>query len=151
MRVTPFAHADYEQTQRVNMTGDAGLVLLDWLTAGRVEGGEGGHAEGVEGSRGEGERWAFARYRSHTEVRIDGECVLADGLWLDPAHGPLTGEHRMGRFNAFASVLILGDPLRDDARPASRGGRRRAPAPPGPTSSPPPARTRTERCSARRG
>lgn len=110
--VTPFAHATYEQEQRVAMPASAGLVLLDWFTAGRIE---------------RGERWAFAGYRSHTEVIVDGRCVLADGLWLDPVHGPLDGPHRMGRFNCFATALILGEPLRDDAEQVAAGVHREPP------------------------
>ena len=110
--VTPFADAAYEQTQRIDMAADAGLVLLDWLTAGRIEGGGRG---GEGGGKGGGERWAFGSYRSHTEVSLGGRCVLADGLWLDPAHGPLTDPHRMGWFNCLATLLVLGEPLREEA------------------------------------
>jgi urease accessory protein len=89
-----FAGARYRQSQHVDLSGAAGLVLVDWLSSGR---------------RAAGERWAFARYSSRTTVRVDGGLIFYDGLLLDPADGDVAA--RMGRFDVLATVLIVGPSL----------------------------------------
>lgn len=68
--VVCFADAVYGQDQTIDLAGGAGLVALDWLTAGRVA---------------SGERWALTRYASRTRVRLDGREVVHDALTLDAA------------------------------------------------------------------
>jgi urease accessory protein len=98
--VTCFAGAVFEQRQQIDVAPGGSLVWLDWLTSGR---------------RARGERWAFARYESRTDVYFGGRHVLRNALLLDPADGPLGAPFRMGRLECLATVLILGDRLRGRA------------------------------------
>jgi urease accessory protein len=91
--VTCFAGARYEQTQRFDVHEMGNLLLLDWLTSGRWS---------------SGERWAFSRYSSRTDVFVGGEHRVADALVLDPRDGDLTGAFRMGDFNCLATVVAVG-------------------------------------------
>jgi urease accessory protein len=91
--VQPFAQSRYAQRQEFRLATGAGLVLLDWLTAGRVA---------------RGERWAFGHYQSRNDVFIDGERVLVDSLLLNAAQTA----PRMGRFDCLATLLLIGPPLR---------------------------------------
>ena len=76
----------------------ANLVLVDWLTAGRV---------------GFGERWQFDEYRSQLRVWRSARLVLHDGLSLLPADGDLAS--RMDRFNCLATAVLLGPALKTTA------------------------------------
>lgn len=82
----------------MHLTAGASLVLVDWLTAGRMGGGE---------------RWEFDAYRSHTRVWQGERLVLHDGLLLSPEQGAL-GE-RLDRFNCLAMAVLLGPALRSTA------------------------------------
>ena len=98
--VQAFAGSSYSQFQQFHLEPGSGLVLVDWLCSGRLA---------------RGERWAFSRFESRTEVFLNSEKILLDSLLLDPSHGKLDGQHRLGRFNSLAAILILGEPLRDAA------------------------------------
>jgi urease accessory protein len=89
-----FTGSTYGQAQHVELSGTGALVLVDCLSSGR---------------RAAGERWAFTRYSSRTTVRVDGRLVFYDGLSLDPVDGDVA--ERMGRFDALATVLIVGASL----------------------------------------
>jgi len=89
--ITPFAGSTFQQRQVYALAGQANLVALDWVTAGR---------------RAAGERWAFNQYVSRLDVIRDGKRVFRDHLWLSPADGPLT--ERLREFNACAIAVILG-------------------------------------------
>jgi len=89
--VVCFAEARYEQRITVDLAATGSLVLVDAFTAGRSA---------------RGERWDFARYASHVEVTREGAPVLFDAIVLDPAHGEL--RRRMGRFDAFATIVTCG-------------------------------------------
>ena len=91
--VQAFQGASYRQHQEFFLASRSGLVLVDWLCSGRVA---------------RGERWAFSAYRSCNEITVEGEQVLMDTLFLDPTDGPLDGPYRMGRFNCFATVVLIG-------------------------------------------
>lgn len=91
--LTPFAGSVYEGLQRISLAPSASLVLVDWVTGGRTA---------------RGERWELARYSSHTEIFVGDRVAFTDGLLLDPAHGSLITEHRMGRFNCIATAIVLG-------------------------------------------
>ena len=93
--VTCFAGSRYTQEQHVHLEAGASLVLLDWLTAGRI---------------GSGERWQFERYRSQTRVWQDDRLILQDGLTLSPEQGALAD--RLDRFNCLAMAVLLGPALR---------------------------------------
>jgi urease accessory protein len=99
--VSCFAGAKYEQRMDVDLEdASATLVLLDAFTCGRAA---------------RGERWAFGRYVSRTRVTVAGRTIALDALRLDPAHGDLAA--RMGRFEAFATILAVG-PRAADVRAA---------------------------------
>jgi urease accessory protein len=86
-----FADADFVQTQRYQLGGSASLVMVDWFTSGR-------HAAG--------ERWAFKRYETRIDVNRDGKPVLIDALALESDLDAVSD--RMGRIDAFATVIITG-------------------------------------------
>jgi urease accessory protein UreH len=53
--------------------------------------------------------------QSRNEIFFGGERILLDSLLLDSAQGPLSGAHRMGRFNCLALVVVIGDSLASQA------------------------------------
>lgn len=140
--VQAFAGSTYTQFQEFQLASDASLLLLDWFTSGRAA---------------RGERWAFSHFVSRNEVhrssrhkeahsyelqseppcvgcykRAEGGLVFLDSIRLDPADGALDSSHRTGRFNCFATLLLLGPLLRDRAEGlladiASRPVERRTP------------------------
>lgn len=114
--VQAFAGSQYRQNQQFCLAPDAGLVLLDWVSSGRVA---------------RGERWAFSKYQSRTEIyrKRDfrfgepgvanswaDEQLVVDALSLDSADGPLNDPHRMGRFNCLATLLLVGPQLSEPAQ-----------------------------------
>ncbi len=95
--VQPFADASYSQTQRFSLAPTAGLVLIDWISAGRAA---------------RGERWAFHQIHSRNEIFVGPERTFLDTLVLSPADGPLTAPQRLGRFNGLALLTLSGPALR---------------------------------------
>lgn len=96
--VVCFAGSTFAQEQEFQLSAGAGLVLVDWLNAGR-------HASG--------ERWAFDRYSSRTIIWRDGRQILYDALRLTPREGALAD--RMGRFNTLLVAALVGPPLQPSA------------------------------------
>jgi len=94
--VQAFAGSQYVQRQEFHLNGGGGLVLLDWFTSGRSA---------------RGERWAFARMESRNDVFVNGSRVLADPLLLT---SPTVSSY-MGRFNCFATLLLIGEALKTNA------------------------------------
>jgi urease accessory protein len=92
--VTCFAGSRYTQEQHVLLESSASLVLVDWLTAGRI---------------GAGERWQFHDYWSQTRIWRGRRLILQDGLSLSPEDGSLS--ERLGRFNCLATALMVGPAL----------------------------------------
>lgn len=95
-----YADAIYDQTQVFDLRSRAGLIMLDWLTAGR--------REMAHSDPGTVERWAFAHYRSRNVIRVDGRVVAIDDVTLDGSDGPIASAHRVGRFNCLANVFLAG-------------------------------------------
>lgn len=91
--VTCFADAIYEQRQRFDLASRGSLISIDWFTAGRVA---------------RGERWAFRKYQSRTEIFVNGSRLVHDALVLDPGDGPIAAAHRVGRYDCIATVFVLG-------------------------------------------
>ncbi|MGA9526085.1 MAG: urease accessory protein UreD [Myxococcaceae bacterium] len=89
-----FAGARLEQSTEIELHPGASLVFVDVLTAGRIA---------------FGERWAFGRLDSTLRVRRERK-LIHERLLLDPDAGPIPA--RMGRFDAFATVLLAGPLLR---------------------------------------
>lgn len=98
--VQPFANSRYEQRQTFQLGTGASLVLVDWFSSGRSA---------------RGERWAFDRFQSRNVVFRSGERIFMDSLRLDSAAEPVTSPHRTGRFNCFALLLLIGEPLKPAA------------------------------------
>jgi urease accessory protein len=91
-----FAGADYFQRTEITVEPRAAVVFADVLAAGRSA---------------RGERWAFSRYAAELKLQL-GHCRIVDEtLLLDPAQGPLA--QRFGRFDAFATLLLVGEALRE--------------------------------------
>ena len=88
-----FAEASYEQQQTFHLAPNANLVLVDWLSAGRLA---------------RGERWSFNRYASRNEVFCASRRALLDAIDLDARTAPLTNRFGVGGFNCFATVLLFG-------------------------------------------
>lgn len=93
-RVACFANSSFEQRQRYTLAPDANLLLVDWISAGRLD---------------SGERWQLERYASRIEIWRDSRLCFLEALRLDAAHGNIAA--RMGRFNSLASVILIGPKL----------------------------------------
>jgi urease accessory protein len=96
--VVCFAGAQLTQEQSIELAESGSLLLIDWLSAGRLA---------------RGERWAFDHYASRIEVFRAGNRLLHDSLLLSPAHGPLA--QRLRRFQVLATVVMIGPQLRTAA------------------------------------
>lgn len=88
-----FAQSSYQQRQRFELQSSSNLILLDWITSGR---------------RARGERWAFDRYASATEIIQNNRTIFRDAIRLDPDDGPLAGPQRMGACDCFATLIFTG-------------------------------------------
>lgn len=88
-----FEGSRYEQQLDISLEAGASLVLLDWFTAGRMA---------------RGERWAMDRYHSELRIHRAGRLLLLDPVTLDAADGEIAGSARMGRYNCFATLVLLG-------------------------------------------
>jgi urease accessory protein len=95
--VQAFAGSTYSQRQEFHLAPGAGLVLLDWFNSGRAACGE---------------RWAFSQFKSRNDVFIAGKRIFLDSILLDSSDGSLDSPMRAGRFNCFATLLFVGEPLR---------------------------------------
>ncbi|PPQ62970.1 hypothetical protein CVT24_006076 [Panaeolus cyanescens] len=104
--VTCFRNASYQQIQKFNVEGDGSLVLLDWITPGRIS---------------IGEEWAFSRYYSLNEVWHDGKCIAKDVQLLegseesdDPASTTRhripqrTLQDRLRPYGCYAMIILYG-------------------------------------------
>ena len=96
--VQAFAGSSYRQRQEFHLAGDSALVLVDWFTSGRPA---------------RGERWAFDHFQSRNDVFIDGRRIFMDSILLNSESGAVGSPHRAGRFNCFAMLLLVGEPLRE--------------------------------------
>jgi urease accessory protein len=95
--VTCFADSRYAQEQRIRLDRGASLLLVDRLTAGRID---------------SGERWMFHQYASRTMIWQGDKLVLHDALSLGAADAVT---RRMGCFNCVASIALLGPALETTA------------------------------------
>ncbi|KAJ1941113.1 hypothetical protein FBU59_003594 [Linderina macrospora] len=98
--VTCFEHAKYNQRQVVRMAdASASLVLLDWVTSGRMS---------------RGERWVFDKYLSVNAVLVGGKLVIRDALLLEDARAlskdreTSSFKRRLADIDVFAYLLVLG-------------------------------------------
>ncbi|XP_041478368.1 urease accessory protein D-like isoform X2 [Lytechinus variegatus] len=94
--VTCFANARYKQTQSFDVSEDSNLILMDWLTAGRIA---------------RGECWNFTSYSSCNCVTYSGTLIYRDSITLKKT--PQSSiRQRMGQHTAIASCVLVGDKLR---------------------------------------
>ncbi|KAF9056501.1 UreD-domain-containing protein [Panaeolus papilionaceus] len=109
--VTCFRNASYQQIQNFTIEGNGSLVLLDWITPGRIS---------------IGEEWAFSRYYSKNEIWHDGKCVAKDVQLLQaseesddsttlpqstPSHHRIpqrTLQDRLRPYGCYAMVILYG-------------------------------------------
>ncbi|KAG6878631.1 hypothetical protein C0993_001154 [Termitomyces sp. T159_Od127] len=98
--VTCFQSASYHQTQTFQLSQDASIVVLDWLTSGRMS---------------IGEEWAFSRYYSSNEVWVEGKRVAKDVMLLDEEQAdsmnkvPVrTLSDRLAPYSCYAMVILYG-------------------------------------------
>lgn len=99
-QVTAFRGARFRAHNRYRLAAGASLVALDWFSAGRS-------------AYGEGEDWAFDEFATTTSVVVDGEELLRDAVELAPVAGLPDPAQRMGGMRAMASVIVLGERVRD--------------------------------------
>lgn len=95
--VTCFARAVYRQGQTIDLQGDAALVMVDWMTSGRAA---------------MGERWAFDRYASCNDVRVDGRLTIREAVCLDVAEADPGGVMVTGGCHCLANVILVGEQVR---------------------------------------
>lgn len=86
-----FSGSSFQQDQCYELSRTASLVVVDWITSGR---------------RAMGERWAFDGYQGRLELRRDDRTILYDSVRLAQHDGPII--ERMGRFNVWATVVLIG-------------------------------------------
>ncbi|AKT38639.1 urease accessory protein UreD [Chondromyces crocatus] len=95
----PFAGAIYRQHQRIDLSPGASLALVDAIVSGRAA---------------RAERWQFTSLHCTTEIFVDGRLTIRDALHLED-DADLSVADRMGRFDALATVLLLGPALAEAA------------------------------------
>jgi urease accessory protein len=93
-----FSEADFTQTQRYVLSGEASLVVLDWMTSGRHEAGE---------------RWAFSRYQARLTILRDDREILRDAVVLERDPDPVA--ERMGRFEVLLTAVLTGPLVAESA------------------------------------
>jgi urease accessory protein len=98
--VQPFAGSSYLQRQEFHLAKNAALVLVDWFTSGRAA---------------RGERWLFDNFQSRNDVFREGRRIFVDSILLNADNGAIESPHRAGRFNCFAMLLLMGEPVREAA------------------------------------
>ena len=86
-----FAGAKFAQTQEIHLDENASLLIVDIVSSGR-------HASG--------ERWLFDRLSNRIRIHRKTKPIFLESLLLDSRAGPIA--ERMGRFNAFCVVILIG-------------------------------------------
>lgn len=96
--VTCFNDASYDQLQRFKLEEGASLVVLDWITSGRMS---------------VGEVWDFNKYHSINEFWVGGSRLARDVLLLENGTSTLSRaskrlSKRMGKYSCYANVFLYG-------------------------------------------
>jgi urease accessory protein UreH len=117
--IQPFADSSYTQNQEFRLGPGAGLVLLDWFTSGRSACGE---------------RWKFSHLFTRNQIwqsfapksttdstgqlsgnlskpSVPDKCIFWDACSLNASETRLDAVHRTGRFNCFATIVLVGAPV----------------------------------------
>lgn len=92
-RTIPFADSSFSQVLRANLETGAEFALLESWTTGRVL---------------HGERLAFRRYASRTEVRVNRELVYLDAFKLEPNRMNLNVLGALEGHDYIASSVFVG-------------------------------------------
>ena len=99
--VTCFSGAAYNQIQSFHLDKGASVVILDWLTSGRIS---------------RGEEWDFSHYHSINEIWIGGRRIVRDSLLLEGSQGDApncwpkrTLKDRMNGYHCYAMLFISGE------------------------------------------
>jgi urease accessory protein len=97
--VTCFRSASYKQIQTFRLSKDASLVVLDWITSGRMA---------------LGEEWAFSRYYSANHVWVDGKLIAKDVMLLEDKETDVrslprrTLLDRLSPYSCYAALILYG-------------------------------------------
>ncbi|KDR85327.1 hypothetical protein GALMADRAFT_132031 [Galerina marginata CBS 339.88] len=96
--VTCFRDASYNQSQKFYIEGDGSMVILDWITSGRIS---------------IGEEWAFSHYHSVNEVfdngkRVAKDVMLLDDEQLDNRIPERTLRERLQPYSCYAMLILYG-------------------------------------------
>lgn len=91
--VTCFSDAAYNQIQTCHMKEGSSLILLDWVTSGRMS---------------RGEEWQFSRYYSVNEIWLANRRVARDTLLLERDHNSRSIKDRMSPYSCYASLFLFG-------------------------------------------
>lgn len=96
--VTCFRNASYTQIQKFYVERDASVVILDWLTSGRIA---------------LDEEWVFSRYYSLNEIIHDGKTIAKDSVLLDTADLNFTFpgralRERLQPYSCYAMLFLHG-------------------------------------------
>jgi urease accessory protein len=92
--VVCFRASRFRQAQQFDLSPEASLVFVDWVTSGR---------------RASGERWLFHEYTTCVDIRIGGRVLVHDPIALRAAEIDVSA--RMGRFDVLGLVVMLGPKL----------------------------------------
>jgi len=98
--VTCYADARFRQRQVVQMRHNANLILVDWLTSGRMA---------------RGEEWAFESYETSNDIFICNQLLVHEAIRLSIHDGSPSLAEKMRGYNAMATIIILGPALIEHA------------------------------------
>lgn len=88
-----FANSRFHQRQRFDLAPTGNLIWLDSITSGR---------------HGRGERWVMREMKSRTEIVVGGKVRVRETLSLDSGVGAIASVMRVGRFDCYAVLCMIG-------------------------------------------
>jgi urease accessory protein len=97
--VTCFRSARYNQVQTFRIMPDASVVLLDWITSGRMS---------------LGEDWSFHKYFSVNELFVEGRRVARDAMLLEEPQDDIKTlpfrslADRLSPYTCYATLILYG-------------------------------------------
>lgn len=98
--MTCFRDAHYRQNQKFHIQGDGSVVILDWITSGRIS---------------LGEEWVFSHYYSVNEVFHNEKRIAKDAMLLDQELEELGGllpnrslRDRLQPYSCYAMLILFG-------------------------------------------
>jgi urease accessory protein len=109
--VTCFRSASYKQVQTFHLSRGASLVVLDWVTSGRIA---------------LGEEWVFSRYHSANNVWVDGKLIAKDVMLLEEQEEIDTRSlprrtlfDKLSPYSCYASLILHGPMVENTIREIS--------------------------------